>query len=74
MNGVNWSRLVSIAIITSLLSCFLLAPFWAIALLIVKIFEPNATVITRQSNPVTIPPSNEFADDWEFKFYEIESN
>lgn len=73
MNEVNWSRLVSIAIITSLLTCGLLAPFWGIGLFVIWIANKPSKK-PKMTEPITIPPSNEFADDWEFMFYEVERN
>jgi len=70
---MDWSKLISIATITSLLTCFLLVPFWILAFIVIAIvqaFDKKPTVIT----PVTILPSNEFADNWEFKIYEVERN
>lgn len=72
MSEVNRSRLVSIAVITSLLTCGLLAPFWTLGLFIIWITDkPNEKP---KIEPVTIMPSDEFVDDWEFRFYEVERN
>jgi hypothetical protein len=71
MKEVQWSRLISVAIITSLLTCGLLIPIWLIVLPIVY--------LTNKPQPIPIPkmttiyPGNDFASDWEFKIYEIET-
>lgn len=71
MKEVNWSILLSIAIITSILSFGLLIPLWTIGLLtlfLVQVFRPTKAKV----EPRTILPDNSFADDWEFKMYVVE--
>lgn len=69
MKEVQWSRLISVAILTSLLTCGLLFPIWLIVLPIVYLTnKPQPT-----PKPVTVMPSNDFAGDWEYRIYEIET-
>lgn len=74
MSEVSWSKLVSIAVITSLLTCGILIPFWLIGLStiwLIKMFNP-APIKSRPIQPIVILPNNDFVDDWDFRFYEVE--
>jgi hypothetical protein len=80
---MDWSKLISIATITSLLTCFLLVPFWILAFIVIAIVQafdkkpPKlelVTILPSRPEPITILPSNEFAEDWEFRIYELERN
>lgn len=77
MRSGDWSRLLSVAIITTFLTLGLLLPIWLIVFLVLAITNkstPKHTTPIQRSEPKTIYPSNDFAGDWEFKMYEIESN
>lgn len=73
MRGIEWSRLISIAIITSLLTCGILAPLWAVALFLIKVLE-KPYIPKPRPEPIVILPNNDFAGDWEYRIYEIERN
>lgn len=64
-------NLVSLAIITSLLSCGLLIPVWLVIgtiYALVELFAPGPQIVPVQKKPeyTTIYPTNDDASDWEY--------
>ena len=69
----NNAAATAVVVISTLITCGLMIPVWlfvGLIIIIVKIFSPEP----KKPKPIYIPPSNDFASDWEYKILDWEAN